>query len=500
MIGMRLTANSIDKKMQRAESYEQWAALAQQHDALTGGKAWREVERSRLYDYQAIRFRLDRLRGLREQKHYSDMLYALDEGVHGNMARMGSPELYQRARFGTKHLIEDFINEVCLALRDLAEVIDPSISEQEKRDFFQRASLCYGHPALLLSGGGVFGNFHAGVMRALLKEDLLPTVISGASAGSLMAAIVGTHSRDQLEQVLSPQNLLIQSGDKKSPGNKRSGLSTEWLFPRFELEAIERHIDRLVPDMTFAEAFEKTGIHINISVSPSKSRQSSRLLNVITAPRVCIRSAVLASSSVPGIYPPVQLYARDRQGRTQEYLPTRRWVDGSVSDDVPTQRLSRLYDVNHYIVSMVNPIAMMTQPVRQSASWRGDLSHFWQHTLRNAARSSQRLGDKVTKRWPTLQFNVNALMSVLLQEYSGDINILPPQGMIRILSAMRQPTEEYMVNLVDAGERAAWPHIEGIRNCGRIGRELDRILSELDVEQGHSRHRSVAKQADIHQA
>ena len=42
-----------------------------------------------------------------------------------------------------------------------------------------------------LSGGAYLGYYHMGVIRALFEEGLLPRVISGASAGSIMAAVIG---------------------------------------------------------------------------------------------------------------------------------------------------------------------------------------------------------------------------------------------------------------------------------------------------------------------
>ena len=42
-----------------------------------------------------------------------------------------------------------------------------------------------------LSGGAYLGFYHFGVARALWREGLLPRVISGASAGSLIAAMLG---------------------------------------------------------------------------------------------------------------------------------------------------------------------------------------------------------------------------------------------------------------------------------------------------------------------
>lgn len=484
------TKRELEAGMRNAANYEAWREAALAHDALTGADLWREQERTRLYDYGAIRFRLDRLRRFRASGDYHGILYALDEGVHGNMARMGNRELYNRAASGTKKLIEEYIEEVCLSLRELANCNDPKLGHQDRVDFFRRAALCYGRPALLLSGGGVFGNFHLGVIRALLQQKLLPNVISGSSAGSLIAAVVGTHRRRELLELLDAEHFLI-----------RSSKAEEWrladaIFPRFEHADVLEHIERLVPDLTFAEAYQKTGLYINISVSPSQQHQTSRLLNAITAPRVCIRSAVLASSSVPGIYPPAQLYAKGRNGKRHIYLADRKWVDGSVSDDLPAQRLSRLYGVNFYIVSMVNPIALMTQPVQQPHNWRQDLWQFWHHSAKNAARTMQNLSQKMSNRWPDLNYNINSAMSILMQDYSGDVNILPPAGMVKLWRGMRQPTVSYMQELIDAGERSTWPKIERIRNSTRIAMVLEEILEELDPS-GVGPFRHVAEYSHV---
>src|SRR3546814_17267361 len=52
------------------------------------------------------------------------------------------------------------------------------------------------------------------------------------------------------------------------------------------------------------------------------------------------------------------LMARDDKGERIPYQPDRRWVDESVTHDIPTKRLERLYGVNHHIVSQANTIAL----------------------------------------------------------------------------------------------------------------------------------------------
>jgi hypothetical protein len=42
-----------------------------------------------------------------------------------------------------------------------------------------------------LSGGAFLGYYHGGVLKALFEGGYLPRVISGASAGSILASVVG---------------------------------------------------------------------------------------------------------------------------------------------------------------------------------------------------------------------------------------------------------------------------------------------------------------------
>jgi len=82
-----------------------------------------------------------------------------------------------------------------------------------------------------------------------------------------------------------------------------------------------------------------------------------RLLNYLTAPNVLIWSAIAASCSVPFIFSASELMAKDP--KTSQPIPwnshPQRWIDGSVDNDLPMAKLSELFNVNHFIVSQVNP-------------------------------------------------------------------------------------------------------------------------------------------------
>src|SRR5699024_239930 len=125
--------------------------------------------------------------------------------------------------------------------------------------------------------------------------------------------------------------------------------------PVLDGEHLEACLEENIQDLTFEEAYRKTGREINITVSPYDRNQHSRLLNWRTSPNVLIRKAALASCAIPGIYPPVSLWAKNIEGERVPYIPGRKFVDGSIQDDLPIRRLSRLFGVNHSIVSQTNP-------------------------------------------------------------------------------------------------------------------------------------------------
>lgn len=466
-----------ERDMDLAESYEEWLSAAQAHDAVSDMATWRKEEPSDLYDHAQIRYRLDRLRKYRKQKDWSGLLYALNEGIHGNMGGMGKSVLYRQAKSGTKTLIEQYIQEIDDALRLLAELPDEVIPIQQKLDFFYRSNVCYGRSALMLSGGGVLGFLHLGVVTELLRHDLLPRVISGSSAGSIVAAALGCYNDEELQR-LDFIALL------ESAGNDTSGLIRGWLTGagvRFTAENTEQLITATIPDLTFAEAYAKTGRQVSITVAPNEPHQRSRLLNAVSSPNVYLRSAVMASCAIPGVFPPVMLKAKNEKGEPQPYLPARRWVDGSVADDLPAKRLSRLFSTNHYIVSMVNPIARAflprderARPVRRAASSLGigigrEMLNFYRG-----------IGKRYGDNWPKFNMMLHSVHALLDQEYSGDINIVPKFRFQNPLKLISQPSSEELRSLVLEGQRAVFSRVESVRRCTQISRTLEEILHRFE--------------------
>ncbi len=467
----------LQRQMDQCGSYEEWCDLAMSHDEASGQKRWREVDQTSQYDYSQIRLRLDRLRSLRARHDHQGLLFTLNEGIHGNMGGMGRSSLYRRAKFGTKRLIEQYIDEIDDSLRLLAELPPEEISMQEKMDFFYRANICFGRSALMLSGGGVLGFYHMGVVKTLLEQNLLPRVISGSSAGSIVAGVVGTHTEQELEHFYDPTNVHFEAEREASVFSRMFFGSN----PQIDVGDLESIIARLVPDLTFQEAYEKTGRQISITVAPAEPHQRSRLLNAITSPNVFIRSAVMASCAVPGVFPPVMLMAKNVHGEAQPYLPTRKWVDGSIADDLPAKRLSRLYSTNHYIVSMVNPIAT---PFLSNDKERGRLAAalgglgvgVGREVLNFYRGIAQKQGDN----WPRFNMLLNGIHALMDQEYSGDINIVPSFGWYNPAKILSHLSEKELVDLMVGGEHSAFPAVESIRLCTKISRTMEEILHRFE--------------------
>lgn len=268
---------------------------------------------------------------------------------------------------------------------------------------------------------------------------------------------------------------------------------------RLGIDEIREIIDRYIPNLTFQESYEKTGLHLNISVAPAEAHQTSRLLNAMTSPNVFIRDAIMASAAVPGVYPPVTLAAKNDHGERQAYLPSRKWVDGSVSDDLPAKRLARLYGVNHYIVSQTNPhvIPFVTDSKRKSdplsqIKYAGlSTARAWLNASHEVLRKPLSMSDRLNRA-------ANVAISVINQDYIGDINILPESRFVNPLKVLSHLPIDEVSKLVLMGERATWPKLEMIRVQTKIGRTLERILQEYEQEYAHVASQAIERKGGKH--
>lgn len=366
------------------------------------------------------------------------------------------------------------------ALEELANSPCAGRDMEERIDLFRRASHCYGRSALMLSGAGSLTPFHLGVVKVLVEHGQLPKVISGSSGGAIVASLLATRSdleRKELRSDTGLERLFTEECASAVFSGKRNVLPLKLI----DQEAVKALVDGWIPDLTFAEAYEHSGLALNIPVTPANVTGSSRLLNAITSPHVLIRDAVMASTAVPIVHPSVELFAKAYDGRRRPYIAGQRWIDGSVALDLPSRRLARLYGVNHFITSQTNPVALwILKHSGESGLLPRGLVDWATGVFRANLNLFKPLTSILTRNFPVVDSIGMMFHAVATQEYTADINIVPTRSIVSIREVLSPIPLSATLELVAHGEAQCLPHVELIDNCTLISRTLDRIRSAYE--------------------
>ncbi|KIV77562.1 hypothetical protein PV11_09352 [Exophiala sideris] len=464
-------------------------------DQLQGHEKWKAVKESIEpgYNPDVIETQKDMLQKAVASSDLSAMQHILRTGLSRDLGGMNMLRLYKHSWFGTKFLIDDYTNTVLEAIEKFADTtIRYNVPTAEVR-FYQEsledALKYFGRSALTLSGGALLGMKHIGVVKTLWEADLLPEIISGASAGSIVAGIVGSATDERMAEILEYfPNSDLACFDP--PGTGRIG----WLLQRvstyartgafFEMANLKRVMKSWLGDITFREAHYKTGRIVNICVSSADSAEP-RLLNYVTTPDVYIWSAVCASCAVPTVFSPANIYEKDpitKEEKLWMQNAQQTFVDGSLDHDIPMRKLAEMFNVNFFIVSQVNPhVRAFLEPEENFQGkqpmvrlpQRGRLQTakgLIRHEIIYRAQQMSNLG------FPQ---NLYRLASIFNQQYTGDINILPEVKSSEYLHMLMNPTSEFLIEATTAGERATWPRMCRIKNCVSVELALMRAIHAL---------------------
>ena len=468
------------KLVEQATDYGTWRAQSMVLDTLEGLDAWKNNPVSRHYQHKLIQQRLLNLRAWRKAGDWPQLIFSLREGLHRNLGNLANPELYKHSHVGTKLLIDDYISEVTSLLNHLCDHDIPELPYAQKLLFFRHTGQSFGRSALMLSGGANLGMFHFGVIKALREQNLLPRVISGSSAGSVVAAMLGTHKDSELDALFRGDTLDLHVW-------QRLGLR-EMVRQKsiMDIRELERFLRRTIGEYTFEEAFRKTRRIINITVSPVDKNQHSRLLNYLTTPHLLVWSAVMASCSVPGLFPPVKLMTKDRFGHEKPYMASIRWVDGAIESDLPAKRLGELYNVNHHIVSQTNPhvLPFISDQTRKEG-WRLFLTDMVKGEVKYRSKQLMQLASYGIDRGIIKNLFEGAI-AVVEQQYYGDVTIHPPVRLRDYQRVLGDLSLQEFREWVRAGERATWPKIAIIRDQTIIGQTLEDCIIRLKKQRGRT--------------
>jgi TAG lipase/steryl ester hydrolase/phospholipase A2/LPA acyltransferase len=430
----------LEQRQSSAATQDDWMDLAERIDNIQGNDVWRSDPNCPLYERERISARIDEYVHLMRRRDIFELMFVLRGSIGRNKFGLLHEGLFTKALAGSKVLVETYHNVVCAALDFVCDAPvspgDDPIPTDARLAFFNETRHAYGRTALLLSGGAALGFYHVGVVKALIENRLMPRVIGGSSAGSILCAMVGTrtdeeciHDLFEVKGTDAPghSNRLalnffrpLQKVEEATPADRTKERAAGGLLEVYRNTAgafhdAKRTLQGFMPipmrnftsflydivtgntrpqdvfkndtahfrecvranvgNFTFQEAFDRTGRILNIVVTPNNASDPPRLLNYLTAPHVLVWSAAVASSSLPGVFEANRLVIKEADGwERYESGGNQVFSDGSMEQDLPMQQLSEMFNVNHFIISQANPHAVLLASYSQKISvWTNPL-------------------------------------------------------------------------------------------------------------------------------
>ncbi len=210
---------------------------------------------------------------------------------------------------------------------------------------------------LALGGGGARGLAHIGVLKTLEKANIEIYAITGCSMGSVIGSLYAHYgSAEKVENVMLEaidKVNLEELGIPQDNGKKDASFWDSFVNElKFRYNVVRSLQDlSLIHEESAKKIFE---IIPDIDIKELKIKFSAIATDLISGCEVNIadgnlRSAVKASSAIPGIFPPVR--------RGEMYF-----VDGSASESVPAGKVRELgadrvlaVDVSHELKTEDEP-------------------------------------------------------------------------------------------------------------------------------------------------
>jgi len=157
--------------------------------------------------------------------------------------------------------------------------------------------------ALVLGGGAARGFAHLGVIKSLEAQGIVPDIVVGTSAGSVVGALYASGMSG-----FDLQNLALQMEED---------MVADWALPNrgvLKGEALQDFINQKVKNVTIQKMPKPLGV-------VATDLQSGEM---VLFRQGNTGMAVRASSAVPGVFQPVEISGRD-------------FVDGGLTSPVPAQ-------------------------------------------------------------------------------------------------------------------------------------------------------------------
>jgi len=462
----------LKRALAEATSYEDWSMAATKLEALerrTPARAAAAAAREqRLYDSRLLTDRLRYLRGVRASGDLRSMMDAVRSDLVRNLANMTNRSLHEGSPL-MPDVIRDYIAEMKLHLEYLTR--QPELPLEEKLGFLRETRHTFGRSALVLSGGGALGVFHLGVVKALFENGLLPKVISGSSVGSIISAIIATRNDEELAALFQAMHEV----DLSFFSNSTFGQFVRHMLMKGTLHdhtVLQKRLRIVLEDVTFLDAYNKSGRILNVAVCAADTNEPPRLLNYLTAPNAVVWSAVSCSSAFPGLFKPQDLLAKDQHGNfvrftSEEGMKARRWRDGSLEEDLPMRGLAEMFNVNYFICSQTNPHIVPALNIKRRLN--RTFSDLMEHEFKHRCKQLHML----LPEWLPGGY----WLKVLSQPWEGDVTMVLPSMVWQIRKAISNPSKEELYESLKQGEAVTWAKLSAIQAACGIELTFDRCLA-----------------------
>jgi hypothetical protein len=120
----------LRRKLQSTTNYADWVAAAKELDTFLGNDKWKKEDEYAYYDHKTVRRVFDQIRKCRRRieeeerngganangsaattKPIEDLKALIEACVKNNFVGVENSRLYSQTYYGTKHLVQDFIDE-----------------------------------------------------------------------------------------------------------------------------------------------------------------------------------------------------------------------------------------------------------------------------------------------------------------------------------------------------------------------------------------------------
>ena len=458
-------------------TYREWHTLQEELDQARNVDEWASSPEHPAYKHKDLHGFRRELYHSQRIDDYHHIISRLRAQLDRNIFKILSPDLYRKSLIQTKRAIHDYIDDIISCIWYVARWGGTPASKWSSKSLVlsEVKDSVFGKTSLVLTGGAMISACHIGVVKTLYQQHLLPRIITGVATGSLVAAMVGVSTDPELRELLTLEHInlgafaMYQSRQREGSWLPRTWKTLQRRHYRykvqghvFEIEGVQKFAKDNLGDLTFEEAYQKTGRILNIVIAISDTLGTPQLLNYITAPHVFIWSAVVASVSTSHLmYASTRLYCKSTSGAVAEYQApdsTRykraRWAIDNPQP--PLQRLAELFNVNHFVVSQTRPYVF---PFIWAQSATADIP-----ILGRLVRLGFNEGLHWLTRFVWLGMLPPIIHRILIDEllpssaeFYAKLYITPEVSIRDLYSMFELPTRESLRKWSRTGEEATWP-------------------------------------------